>query len=414
RAPPFDFPGSLTVSAWVKPETTTLPEGAAVVAKGNGGDEAFSLELGTSGGAKRYRFRVRVGAGTALAVANPAATAGQWRLVTGVYDQAAAQARVYIDGVLSATAAATGAHAANSHAVTVCNRQSGALAYDLGFSGAVDDVRLLSLALDDAQVAEFYRSHQPASYVPPGPNNGVLLTLPPNAFGAAADIFVSGDPLGHPLQVSNAALNDALARAPTGQVLIPGSLLEIVPKVGGSYYNGSLGSSANLSVPYNDADGDGLVDGASPPVAASQLRFYTLDPVVLGWDALPTTVDRAARRAAAVVSHFSIFALFGASTIGQALERVTAYPTPWLPGSSGRFDAPELSFANLPAAGSIRIFTLSGEKVAELAFSGPDAGTKRWDGRNDAGAPVASGVYFARIKSDLDGSTRILKLAIEK
>ena len=44
---------------------------------------------------------------------------------------------------------------------------------------------------------------------------------------------------------------------------------------------------------------------------------------------------------------------------------------------------------------------------------GLNQGTLIWDGRNHAGRPIASGVYFAIIKTD-DGSTQIKKFAVER
>jgi hypothetical protein len=62
----------------------------------------------------------------------------------------------------------------------------------------------------------------------------------------------------------------------------------------------------------------------------------------------------------------------------------------------------EIRFA-LPAAGRARLllFDAAGRRVRELADAvfgaGPHAA--RWDGRDDRGHPVASGVYFARLES---------------
>ena len=65
------------------------------------------------------------------------------------------------------------------------------------------------------------------------------------------------------------------------------------------------------------------------------------------------------------------------------------------------------------ASGSVRFYTLSGEEVASLGYGPSDVGTLIWDGKNRAGRDVASGVYFAYVKSD-DGSTTVLKFAIER
>ena len=93
---------------------------------------------------------------------------------------------------------------------------------------------------------------------------------------------------------------------------------------------------------------------------------------------------------------------------------MTVYPVPWKPGSGGRFDGPGVTFAHLPSSGRIRILTLSGRRVKDFTFNGAGAGTAVWDGSNDDGRRTASGVYFAKITSDADSSTILLKFAVER
>jgi hypothetical protein len=192
-------------------------------------------------------------------------------------------------------------------------------------------------------------------------------------------------------------------------------MVEIVPSLDGvGYYNGPLGSSAVLSMPYADDNGDAVVDGTNPPIPTSKLQLYALDSTVLTWTPLPTTTDLSSKRVSAPVPHFSIFALFGATGFGRSVLDARVYPVPWIPGGLDRFGGDRLAFDNLPRSGNIRILTLSGEKVIDLAFTSADAGRKLWDGRNTAGKAVASGIYFARIDSSADGSTRIARFAIER
>lgn len=406
----LNFNGSLTVAAWAKPSSAVQPSGAGIVAKGDAGDEAFALDV--FGG--RYRFLVRtVTPALITVVATSTIRVGEWDHVAGVYDIANSQARIYINGVLSATVATAGANrVVNAHDFSVGSRQSGAAAYDLGFAGAVDDPRVIAAALTNAQIQQEYAGALPGALSLPAPA-GASLVLPPNAFGGPAQIFSTNDPLNHPIRVAFSALADGLANTPTGQLMIAGSLIEIVPTVGGLPFTANLGSSATLVLPFSDADANGLVDGVNPPISVGTLRVYTLNTAVNRWEALPTTVDAASRRVSAQVPHFSIFAMFGATTIGQALSQVLVYPVPWRVGAGDKFDATHLVFERLPAEGTIRLLTLAGQRVRELRFSGPDAGRKLWDGRNESGHPVASGVYFAIIKG-ADGSTAIKKVAIER
>ncbi|MBI5210882.1 MAG: fibronectin type III domain-containing protein [Elusimicrobia bacterium] len=405
----YAFP-ALTVSAWVKPGTAAQTDGAGLVAMGAGTNETFSLEIAQSGGSKKYQFRVN---DTVVAVANSAIQAGLWDLVTGVFT--GGQIRLFVNGVFQNSAASGALTPAPSAPIAIGNRQNGPGAtdpFDRGFSGAIDDVLILTKALSDAEVAAFYRSHQPSTLLTQGTSGGISLLLPANAFPSAANIYVSSDPLHHPVRVDINLLTQALAQPPTKHHFIPDSIIEIVPTLDGVvYYGGNLGSEATLSVPYVDVDNDGIVDSNGPPIPITMLTIYTLDSVG-NWVPLPTRLDGSGR-VAAPVSHFSIFAMFGATAYGESMSEVVAYPLPWIIGSGDRFDAPLLTFKQLPFEGSIIILTLSGQKVVELPFARLDAGVKRWDGRNAAGKQVASGVYFARVKSAA-GPSRVMKFVIQR
>jgi hypothetical protein len=52
-----------------------------------------------------------------------------------------------------------------------------------------------------------------------------------------------------------------------------------------------------------------------------------------------------------------------------------------------------VSIRSVPPGGTVRIYTTGGALVAELVDSG--SGLVPWDGRNQAGKDVASGIYFA-------------------
>ena len=68
----------------------------------------------------------------------------------------------------------------------------------------------------------------------------------------------------------------------------------------------------------------------------------------------------------------------------------------------------------LPAAGPARleVFTLTGQRVAVLHQGPQQAGYHRlrWNGRDDAGRPVASGLYLYRLMTDEVALTRKLML----
>lgn len=87
----------------------------------------------------------------------------------------------------------------------------------------------------------------------------------------------------------------------------------------------------------------------------------------------------------------------------QTVNDSAAYPNP-LRGSGGS------AFAPLPADAIVRVFTMNGALVRELR---PDPlGSAFWDGRDESGSPVPSGVYFSQITGT--GGTKSIKIIIQR
>ncbi|HAZ08200.1 MAG TPA: hypothetical protein DCZ01_06705, partial [Elusimicrobia bacterium] len=405
---PFAFTDDLSVEAWVYPQTASQQDQTGIIARGLQGGEDFALDVFSG----RLRFLATPGY---AALADALLSAGTWIHAVGVYDSAAATAKLYLNGVVAAPVA-TGVPArtnSTNRTPSIGNRQDASGNYIFPFYGRIDAVRVLHRALTDSEVLADYQGSFVSTVTPPSPNSGVLVGLPPNAFSAPAQIYVSADPVGHPIRILPATLAAGLASTPAGLTLAPGSIVEIVPIVGGLPFTASLGSSATVSIPYADADADNLIDGVLPPLSASALSMYALNTTVNRWEALPTAVDAAQRRAVGLTPHFSVFALFAPSTVGTNLSGVRVYPVPWKPGSGGRFDAVALNFDHLPSSGRIRILTMAGEHVVDLRYDGASAGAATWNGRTQHGRLAASGVYYAKIESDAGGSV-IVKFAVEK
>jgi len=88
------------------------------------------------------------------------------------------------------------------------------------------------------------------------------------------------------------------------------------------------------------------------------------------------------------------------------LDLPPAYPNPFNPGAT-------IAFAlTAPARTRVHILNLRGELVATLLDSERGAGRHRisWDGRDDRGANVASGVYVVVVESGGDRATRRVTL----
>ncbi len=82
------------------------------------------------------------------------------------------------------------------------------------------------------------------------------------------------------------------------------------------------------------------------------------------------------------------------------------YPNPFNPSTTIRFDLP------LPAAVSLDVFNLRGQKIRSLVDSELPAGTHTavWNGQDDLGRPVSSGVYLYRLSDSHSETTRKMML----
>jgi hypothetical protein len=86
---------------------------------------------------------------------------------------------------------------------------------------------------------------------------------------------------------------------------------------------------------------------------------------------------------------------------------IANYPNPFNPTT-------EIMFAlTKPSHVTLDIYNIMGQKIATIVDEYRQAGTHRvlWNGTSDTGAPVASGMYFGKIKSDqFEGSIKMLLL----
>lgn len=82
------------------------------------------------------------------------------------------------------------------------------------------------------------------------------------------------------------------------------------------------------------------------------------------------------------------------------------YPNPFGPSTTIRFELPEAARVTL------KVYDVSGRFVRELADAQLPAGphVRAWDGRDESGAPVATGVYFCRFEAGARSQTRRMVL----
>jgi len=103
-----------------------------------------------------------------------------------------------------------------------------------------------------------------------------------------------------------------------------------------------------------------------------------------------------------------VASLYGAGVMSTSLSAVRAYPNPW---RSDKHANTVIKFDNMPAASTIKLFTVSGHEIKTLTAD--SNGMAPWDRTNDAGELVASGVYIYLI-IDPQGNDTSGKLAIIK
>ena len=164
-----------------------------------------------------------------------------------------------------------------------------------------------------------------------------------------------------------------------------------------------------LTIGYSDEDNDGYVDEpyiGAKKIKVDSLSIWKLDETRRAYMKLPTMIDKLNKRLIAKVKHLSIFAIIGSMNLSTVDVKV--YPVPWIPedGKPATGSLEEgIKFTNLPAEGEIYIYSVLGELVRKIEFNDADNGQKVWDGKNQNGQDVASGVYLWVVKTKQDKKT---------
>jgi hypothetical protein len=84
-----------------------------------------------------------------------------------------------------------------------------------------------------------------------------------------------------------------------------------------------------------------------------------------------------------------------------AFELGQNYPNPFNPSTTIKFTLPSIAEGGTMLPTSLRIYNVLGEVVRTLADEpmAPGVHHKVWDGRDDQGNQVASGIYFYRLRA---------------
>lgn len=150
----------------------------------------------------------------------------------------------------------------------------------------------------------------------------------------------------------------------------------------------------DLTLLYLDLDSNGIVDGlidrdGNVNINASTLKMFYWDGFkwrLLSGSNAPNTTDHTVT---CKVNHFSYYALFPVTSL--APEDYRPAKKIITPNGDGVND--DADFSGL--AEEIKIFDITGKKIRTIS-----AGTGLWDGKDDDGSIVESGVYIYQFKVD--------------
>jgi len=142
-APDLHFAASFTVEAWIAVNACSTTQ--TVVSKGTDGAVAYALAVEPDG-LLRLVWHDSSGVDRG-ALSTSGLDFGTWHHVAGVFDAAAGESRVYIDGQWAGTQATTGALPAPDAAALVLGARAGAGNYTDHFGGSIDFVRVTPAAL---------------------------------------------------------------------------------------------------------------------------------------------------------------------------------------------------------------------------------------------------------------------------
>ena len=152
-----------------------------------------------------------------------------------------------------------------------------------------------------------------------------------------------------------------------------------------------------ITMKYRDSD-------LAPGMDASKLEIAYYNEATGHWMWIPSTAYPSDRKVVGTASHLSKFAIVQYS-VASDLSQVKAYPVPYFPSKG------VMTVSGLTRSASIKIYDITGVLIKNLDYSLAD-GRAAWDGTNDSGNKVASGIYIVAVNSPQGGKK--FKIAVEK
>lgn len=142
---PIQLDGDMTISAWVKVDTTNIDGSSwySIAGKGANYDLGFTYSNG-------WEFKVNGGGGGCDIYGNDGTFDDNWHLVTGTYDRGSGKVKLYVDDKGTVAEGDCSAPADTSAGSLYMGKTSGS-----GF-GLIDEVRIEKKAESDTNVASDY------------------------------------------------------------------------------------------------------------------------------------------------------------------------------------------------------------------------------------------------------------------
>ncbi|MBN2172390.1 MAG: T9SS type A sorting domain-containing protein [Candidatus Krumholzibacteriota bacterium] len=247
---------------------------------------------------------------------------------------------------------------------------------------------------------------QVAVQVPPEFPAGVI---EPGMLTIVTDTGIGDQTVAFDVPVQPPVAVDMIRRAVAGFPNTPGTITAVIE---------NLRPAADMHVDWDWWDEHGfLVDPVAgmsdlPPAAQETLRVDYVIPVpdpgfattVMDSDSVALNLHLLGDTGLPVEAMGSIWLMVLAEGGTPVPEGGTPAPTKLLANFPNPFNPTTLVRFHLaePGAARLVVIDVTGRRVATL-FDGPLAAgvhERRWDGRDDAGNPVASGVYLVRLETD--------------
>ena len=237
----------------------------------------------------------------------------------------------------------------------------------------------------------------------------------PAIHGFVLDVTCTGD-LNDDGDVNPADI--AILRSELGQTVTPGTegdlngdgvvnqqdLSLLTAQLGSECLEGS-GALATLAAGVSGSRGTASADGPAPPTY-SGLERYGVTSLLNPFEA-PAIVAASPSGVSGSGGEVSGSSAMGTNAgLSPVVPPLSARPLPY---SGGPLEVSLAAGANLGSNPDVAVFDLSGRRVATLVRTG-SMSSFRWDGRDTAGVPAGTGMYFLRATGA--GHTAQLKFAV--